>query len=168
MDRTLDLPSRKNFYSSIQEKSISKEDYKFAKSVWRKFNIKNLTEYAELYCSIDTLLLAEIFQKFRKTMMKFSGLDPSYYISLPGLGWDTMLKTTGCCIGLPVDIDQIQFIERGIRGGFSFINTRYKSTKNLTGNARIDNDTPDPSIRYIDANVSIVKFENEKFKKLIL
>jgi hypothetical protein len=114
--------------------------------MWDKFKINNLTEYAKLYCEIDTLLLAEIFQKFRKTMLKFGGLDPAHYISLPGFGWDIMLKTTKCVIGLPKDVDQIHFIEKGIRGGLSFINTRYKSVKNST-------EKSDPSIRYIDANV---------------
>ena len=146
MDLTKKIPSRKDFYSNIQEKSISREEHKFATRMWDKFKINNLTEYAELYCEIDTLLLAEIFQKFRKTMLKFGGLDPAHYISLPVFGWDIMLKTTRCVIGLPKDVDQIHFIEKGIRGGLSFINTRYKSVKKSEGKG-------DPSIRYIDANV---------------
>jgi hypothetical protein len=92
MDSTLDLPPQKDFYSSISERSISREDYLFAKKVWSKFNIKNLTKYCELYCAIDVIVLGEIMQKFRSTMMKFANLDPVHYISLPGFGWDTMLK----------------------------------------------------------------------------
>ena len=145
MDLTTKIPKRKDFYSTIQEKSISKEEHKFASQMWQKFNIKNLTEYSKLYCEIDTLLLAEIFQKFRKTMIKFGGLDPAHYISLPGFGWDIMLKTTKCVIGLPKNIDQIHFIEKGIRGGLSFINTRYKSVS--------ETEKGHHSIRYIDANV---------------
>lgn len=159
MDSTLDLPSRKKFYSSISEKKISKEDYKFATKVWKKFKIKNLTEYCQLYCYIDVLVLAEIMQKFRATMMKFAKLDPIHYISLPGFGWDTMLKLTKCEIGLPTDIDQIQLIQSGIRGGISFINTRYKSVKNKThhvnekGGSEERQFTDDNSaIYYIDAN----------------
>ena len=145
MDSTTKIPKRKDFYSTIQEKSISKEEHKFASQMWQTFNIKNLTEYSKLYCEIDTLLLAEIFQKFRKTMIKFGGLDPAHYISLPGFGWDIMLKTTKCVIGLPKNIDQIHFIEKGIRGGLSFINTRYKSVS--------ETEKGHHSIRYIDANV---------------
>jgi hypothetical protein len=151
MDSTTKLPERKDFYSTIQEKSISKEEHKFASQMWQTFKIKNLTDYSKLYCEIDTLLLAEIFQKFRKTMLKFGGLDPAHYISLPGFGWDIMLKTTKCVIGLPKNIDQIHFIEKGIRGGLSFINTRYKSVNSETEKGH-------QSIRYIDANVrKIVK-----------
>ena len=151
MDATVKIPRRKDFYSKIQEKSISKDEHNFASKMWSTFNIRNLTEYSKLYCEIDTLLLAEIFQKFRKTMLNFGGLDPAHYISLPGFGWDIMLKTTKCVIGLPKDVDQIHFIEKGIRGGLSFINTRYKSVKS-------EKEGGHQSIRYIDANVR--KFKN--------
>jgi hypothetical protein len=153
MDSTTKIPSRKDFYSKVQEKSISKDEHTFASQMWDKFKINNLTEYSKLYCEIDTLLLAEIFQKFRKTMLKFGGLDPAHNISLPGFGWDIMLKTTKCVIGLPKDVDQIHFIEKGIRGGLSFINTRYKSVKNETEEGH-------HSIRYIDANVRKRNFKN--------
>lgn len=125
MSETRTLPPLDAFYSSISEKSITADQHRFANKVWKKFKICNLSEYAQLYCRIDTLLLAEIFEKFRLTMIGFSGLDPAHYISLPGFGWDTMLKTTGCKIGLPTDISQIEFVEKSIRGGLSFINTRY-------------------------------------------
>lgn len=157
MDSTLDLPSRKKFYSSISEKKISKKDYSFAKSVWKKFKVKNLTEYCQLYCCIDVFVLAEVMQKFRYTMMQFASLDPVHYVSLPGFGFDTMLKLTNCKIGLPTDIDQIQLIESGIRGGISFINTRYKSVKKKTncektkkGGKKLPIDRG--AIKYIDAN----------------
>ena len=88
------------------------------------------------------MLLAEVFEKFRDTMMDFSELDPAHYVSLPGFEWDTMLKTTGCVIGLPTDIDQVHFIENSIRGGLSFINTRHKK-------AGVNEKA---SIRYFDAN----------------
>ena len=150
MDSTTSLPKRKEFYNSIQEKSISKEDYMFAQKVWYKFEIKNLTQYMELYCIIDTLLLGEIFQKFRKTMHDLTGLDAANYISLPGFGWDAMLKITKCEIGLPADVDMIHFLEGGIRGGVSFIHTRYKNVKVK----KSEKESCNPSIRYIDANVS--------------
>jgi len=125
MNVTREIPPRSAFFSSISERSITAKEHAFASKVWKKFGIKNLSEYAELYCRIDTLLLAEIFEKFRSTMMDFSGLDPAHYISLPGFGWDTMLKITGCKIGLPTELSQIHFVERSIRGGLCFINTRH-------------------------------------------
>lgn len=154
MEQTKTLPPMEDFYSSLQEVSISKEGHDFAKSVWKTFNCKSLLDYTEIYCKIDTILLAEIFQKFRKDMIAFSGLDPARYISLPGFSFDSMLKLTKCEIELPQDINIIQFIESGIRGGVSFINTRY-----LEIDQRCDEE-----IMYIDANVSIFNFfKSEEF-----
>ena len=41
------------------------------------------------------LLLADVFEKFIDTCLKFYGLDPCHYFSSPGLSWDAMLKMTG-------------------------------------------------------------------------
>lgn len=84
---TKQIPSRDHFYSKLSESGISEENYKFASYCWEKFEVKNLMEYAELYCRCDTLLLAEIFQKFRMEMYGFSKIDCSYYVSLPGFSW---------------------------------------------------------------------------------
>jgi len=98
---------------------------------------------------LDTILLAEVFQKFRKEMFSFSGLDPSFYISLPSYSFDSMLKFTGCEIKLPLeDINMVHFIENGIRGGMSFINTRVLKPCDIPGQ--------EAEIVYIDANVSII------------
>jgi hypothetical protein len=164
MTSTVKLPKRSEFYSSLSEDKISKIDHKFAQTVWSEFNCKNLISYAELYCKIDTILLAEIFQAFRQKMMKFSGLDPAYYISLPAYGYDSMLKITKQEIELPTNIDIVHFLEECKRGGVSFINTRYlQSTQidqkdilyidrnNLYGEAQMAK-LPHKNFRWLTAN----------------
>jgi hypothetical protein len=146
MKKTTKLPKRRHFYSSLSEETISKKDYNFAKKVWKKFNCQNLVDYAKIYCKIDTILLAEVFQKFREDMHKFSGLDPAHYISLPSYSYDSMLKMTNCEIHLPSDINMVQFIESGKRGGVAFIGSR-KLTPCSTTNEKSE-------IVYIDANVN--------------
>ena len=41
------------------------------------------------------MLLADVFEKFIDTCLKFYKLDPCHYFSSPGLRWDAMLKMTG-------------------------------------------------------------------------
>ena len=155
MEETLELPAIEDFYSTLSEEKISPQDYAFAQKVWKQFRIQNLKEYCELYCQIDNLILSEIFTKFRATMMDFSDLDPAHYVSLPGYAWDSMLKVTGCCIELPTDIEMVNYIEKGIRGGLSFINTRHAKIGKSSGEILPKAVEDDLSIQYIHANVSI-------------
>lgn len=51
-----------------------------------------------------------------------------------------MLKISKCVLELPTDYDMVLFLKSGIRGGVSYINTRYAESE--------DNN----EIFYIDAN----------------
>lgn len=125
MKKTKELPPIEAFRSVLSEETIRPEDHNFAKEMWLKFECENLIDYAELYCKIDTILLAEVFTAFRDKMYEFSQTDPSWYISLPAYGFDTMLKLTKNEIELPTDINMVQFLEQAKRGGVSFINNRH-------------------------------------------
>ena len=145
MSNVTELPEIKNFKSCLTETTISKNDHKFAQKVWKMFKCKDLLDYTKLYNRIDTILLAEIFQKFRKDMHKFSGLDPAHYISLPSYSYDSMLKLTRSVISLPTDINMVHFLESGKRGGVAFIGTREMKPSSKTNQKS--------EIVYLDANV---------------
>lgn len=76
--------------------------------------MKNLHDYLNVYLKTDVLLLADIFENYRKLSMEKYGLDPAHYFTTPGYSWDAMLKFTNVRIELLTDIDQILFVERGI------------------------------------------------------
>ena len=81
-------------------------------------------EYHDLHLKSDAFLLADVFQKFRKTCMQYYKLDQCHYFTSPGLSRDTMLKMTDIKLELIIDIDMFQFIEKGMRGAVSYIANR--------------------------------------------
>ena len=88
------LPPRVAFYSRLTEEGVSLRDYWHAVRVWQQFGIRNLGEYHDLYLKTDVLILADVFEKFRRMCMKNYGLDAAHFFSSPGLAWEAMLKMT--------------------------------------------------------------------------
>ena len=76
------------------------------------------------------MLLADAFEKFIDTCLKFYGLDPCHYFSSPGVSWDAILKMTGAKLEKISDIEMHLFIEKGPRGGISYIAKRYSEANN--------------------------------------
>ena len=98
------LPARKHFFSSIKKEKIGKisdshisvKDYLACEKIWDKFEMKNMGDYHhDHYLKNDVLVLADVFEKFIDTWLKYYGLDSCHYFSSPGLSWDAMLKMTG-------------------------------------------------------------------------
>ena len=66
---------------------------------------------------VDVLLLACVFEAFRKESINSSELDPAHYLSTPGYSWDTMLRFGDVNLKLISDFEKYEFIERTISGG---------------------------------------------------
>ena len=145
------LPVQQDFYSILNNEHISDEQYKHAQNVWNTFNLKTMGDYHDLYLKSDILLLADVFENFRKTCLQYYKLDPCHYFTSPGLSWDAMLKMTDIKLELMVDIDMFQFIEKNMRGGISYIANRYGKANNKYMK-NYDEKTPSKYIMYLDAN----------------
>ena len=124
------LPPKEVFYSKLSDAHISDEDYTHAQKVWETFGCKTLGDYSDLYCRTDVLLLADVFETFRRTFQKQYGLDPAQYYTSPGLSWDALLKKTGVELELLTDYDQHLFIEKGLRGGISMASKHHARANN--------------------------------------
>ena len=81
-------------------------------------------DYHDHYLKKDVLLLADVFENFIKTCLKYYELDPCHYFSSPGL------KMTHVKLEKILDIDKYLFIEKGSRGGISYISKRYAQANN--------------------------------------
>ena len=145
------LPNKQDFYSILNNEHISDEQYMLAQNVWNTFNLKTMGDYHDLYLKSDILLLADVFENFRKTCLQYYKLDPCHYFSSPGLSWDAMLKMTNIKLELMNDIDMFQFIEKDLRGGTAYIANRFGEANNKymkTYNKKL----PTKYIMYLDAN----------------
>ena len=128
------------FFSSLKDCCISEKGYQKACNVWKVFKIKNLGEYHDLYLKTDVLLLCDVFEKFISVCLKDYRFNPCHYFSSPGLSWDAMLKMTGIQLDKIDNIDVHLFLEKGMRGGISYISKRYSKSGD------------DKTIMYWDAN----------------
>ena len=60
------LPSKESFYSNLNMENIDDIDYRHGNNVFKRFKIKNLGEYHDLYVQSDTLLF--YWQMYSKTL----------------------------------------------------------------------------------------------------
>ena len=112
----MELPTKDQFYSILNDQHITNDEYDHAKRVWKAFNTETMGEYHDLYLKSDGLLLADVFESFRTTCLQYYKLDPCHYFTGPGLNWDAILKLTNIKLELMIDVDMYQFIEKGMRG----------------------------------------------------
>ena len=62
--------------------------------------------------------------------MKYDGLDPANYMTLPNFAWDAMLEQTKITLDLIHDQDMYEMIEKGKRGGVCQVSPKYSKAKN--------------------------------------
>ena len=68
------------FYSKLSYAGISDDDCIHAPKVWSTFGCKIMGDYYYLYNITDVLLLADVFENFRKTCLTQCKLDPAHYL----------------------------------------------------------------------------------------
>ena len=131
--------------------NITDIDYRHANKIFKKFKLKNLSNYHDLYVQSDTLLLADVFENFRNMCIEIFELDPAHFLSASGLAWLACLKKTEVRLELLTDVDMLLMVEEGIRDGtchaiHSYAKANSKSTKDY------DKNDEESFLQYLNAN----------------
>ena len=147
-----ELPTKEEFDNKLNDESCDEKDYQHAKKVFNFFQMKNMREYHDLYLKTDVILLADVFENFRKVCKKNYSLDPAWYFTSPGLAWDAMLKMTRVELELLSNPNMYLMIEKGIRGGISTITKRYAKANNPYMKEKYNPEKDCVYIPYLDAN----------------
>ena len=144
------LPNKESFYSNLNMENIDDIGYRHDNNVFKRFKLKNLGEYHDLYVQSDTLLLADVFENFRNTCIKVYELDPAHFLSLPGFAWQPCLKKN-IKLELLTNYDMLLMVEEGIRGGICHSVHRHARANNKYMK-NYDKNKESSYIQYLDAN----------------
>ena len=144
------LSNKESFYSNLNMENIDDIDCRHGNNVFKRFKLKNLEEYHDLYVQSDTLLLADVFENFRNTCLKVYELDPAHFLSLPGLAWQACLKKTSIELELLTDYDNLLMVEEETKGGICHSIHRHAKANNKY--MKNYNESKESSyIQYLDA-----------------
>ena len=105
-------------------------------------------EYHDLYLKTDVILLANVFEAFRKVCLKNYGLDPAHFYTAPGLAWKACLKKTRISLELLFDPDMLLMFERGITQSVN----RWAKANNPYMGSEFVPDKPTRYLQFLDAN----------------
>ena len=145
------LPNKESFYNNLNMENIDGIDCRHGNNVFKRFKLKNLGEYHDLYVQSDTLLLADVFENLRNTFIKVYELEPAHFLSLPGLAWQACLKKANIKLELLTDYDMLLIVEEGISGGICHSIHRH-ATANNKYMKNYDENKESSYIQYLDAN----------------
>ena len=109
-------------------------------------------DYHDLYLETDVILLANVFESFRKVCLDNYGLDPAHFYTAPGLAWKACLKKTGVNLELLKDPDMLLMFERGIRGGITQSVHKWAIANNPYMGCEYDPLRLTNYLQYLDAN----------------
>ena len=104
-----------------------------------------------MYVQCDTLLVADVLGNFRDKCIEIYELDPTHFMSAPGLAWQACLKEKKVELELLTNIDMLLMVEKATRGGtcqatHSYAKANNKYMKNY------DKNNESLYIEYLDAN----------------
>jgi len=147
----IQLPPIKAFYDKLKDEPLDSKNYERSQKTWALFGMQTLRDYHDHYLLSDVLLLTDVMENFRKTIMDEHQLNCLHFFTLPSLARASALKFTNVKLDLITDPDIYLMIENNMRGGISTISHRYAEANNPSVEG-YDPTKPTSYITYFDAN----------------
>jgi len=72
------LPPKEAFYTRLRMAGITDEEYEHAQQMWTRYGCRTMEDYMSLYVKLDTVLLDDVFEQFRRLAFGQYGLDPAH------------------------------------------------------------------------------------------
>ena len=113
-----------SFYSTLNEKNISKEEYENVKKVFKLLRLKTLGDLNKIYNFQDTAILFEIFEKRSSQLQEIFKYNPRKCNSASASSGCVQRLKSKYCIALPFDAEIGRVFEQTLIGGYSCVNTR--------------------------------------------
>jgi len=88
------LPPKSAFYNCLIGKELNDEQYERAKQLWTKRGMTTLRDWHHFYLQLDVLLLIDVFEAFRHSMIDVHRLDCLHFPSLPSVMLQLALMVT--------------------------------------------------------------------------
>jgi len=142
---------REHFDNALTISKLKDEEWIYIQELITENNITTFREFHDFYLHIDVNGLADVFENFRNTSIKYYKLEPCKYVGTPSFAWDALLLNFRVRLELLTDIEMYLMLEKGIRGGQSVVFKKHAKANNkyLDG---FDESEPSKYITYLDAN----------------
>ena len=128
---TAGLPRKDKFYNAMTNRAVKNDkNDKHVLNFWKAFKINTMKRYNELYLKVDVLLLAYMFETFRKESINSFKLDPAHYLSTPGYSKDVILRFAAFNLKLISDIEKYKLVGSATRVGTYMICKDYAGANN--------------------------------------
>ena len=168
-----EIPPKSAFYSSLKKSEITEKEYEHVRKVWNACKCTSLKDYLIIYLKLDVALLADVFIKWRQTLLDLFQLDCLYFLTLASYAFEAFLHKTKVELDAISDPDLYQLINRNIRGGFCSVGKRHAKANNKDINFKFRKGVDKSNyLLYIDFNslyptcMSTFKLPKGGFRKL--
>ena len=120
--------------------------------VYTRFGCQTLGEYSDLYLTTDTLILACVFEEFRRVCYETYKLDCALYFTVSNLSGDEFVRTCKAYLQLLTDREHLDMAENLIRRGIASVFEERVVSANNKLVKNYDPKQPNTFLIMIDAN----------------